>query len=202
MPYIVACTGGIGSGKSTIANIFAKFNINVIDADVIAYKLVKPGSCVLKAIINRYGNDILTKQGTLFRSRLREIIFQDKKERYWLNNILHPLINIQTQNLKKIAKSPYILWVVPLLIENKLQHQANRILVINIDKATQLKRVQIRDNVTLAQVEKIIEIQATHQQRINFADDIINNIGKLENTFLQVFKLHQFYLKLAKTKQD
>ncbi|MBK4775584.1 dephospho-CoA kinase [Candidatus Pantoea edessiphila] len=201
MPYTIALTGGIGSGKSTISNIFARLNINIIDSDVIAHEMVKPGSHVLRIINERYGCSILTKNGTLFRSRLREIIFQNDKERYWLNNLLHPLIDIKTKELKKTVKSPYVIWVAPLLIENKLQHCADRILVVNVNKSIQLKRVQVRDNVPISQLEQIIAIQATQQQRMVFADDIIDNIGTIENTFLQVIKLHNFYLKLAKMKQ-
>ncbi|PPI86604.1 dephospho-CoA kinase [Candidatus Pantoea edessiphila] len=202
LPYIVACTGGIGSGKSTISNIFSKFNINIVDSDAIAREVVKPKSHAFKKIIRRYGNSIISEQGMLLRSNLRQIIFQDNKERFWLNNILHPLINIKTKKLQESSKSPYILWVIPLLIENKLQYQADRILVVNVNEAIQLKRVHIRDNVPISQVEKIIAIQATASQRLFFADDIINNMGTIENTFLQVAKLHQFYLNLAKIKQD
>ncbi|MXP51154.1 dephospho-CoA kinase [Pantoea sp. SoEX] len=201
MPYVVALTGGIGSGKSTIANIFAKFNITIIDSDVIAYEIVKPGSFALKEIIKRYGCSMLTEHGSLSRSSLRERIFQYNEERYWLNNLLHPIINIKTQELKKTAKSPYILWVVPLLIEQRIQYQANRILVVNVRESVQLKRTQTRDNVKLTQVEKIIAIQATPNQRMAFADDIINNTGTIQNTFLQVIKLHKFYIKLAKIKR-
>ena len=202
MPYTVALTGGIGSGKSTIANGFAALGVTIIDADVIAREVVEPGSPALQAIVERHGKSLLTEQGTLFRARLREIIFQSPEEKHWLNSHLHPLINARTQQLKAQARSPYVLWVVPLLVENQLQHQANRILVVDVDEATQLQRTQLRDNISLEQAKNILAAQATRQQRLACADDIIDNSGAPEDALPQVAELHQRYLALAATQQD
>jgi dephospho-CoA kinase len=202
MPYTVALTGGIGSGKSTIANGFAALGVTIIDADVIAREVVEPGSPALQAIVERHGKSLLTEQGTLFRARLREIIFQSPEEKHWLNSLLHPLINARTQQLKAQARSPYVLWVVPLLVENQLQHQANRILVVDVDEATQLQRTQLRDNISLEQAKNILAAQATRQQRLACADDIIDNSGAPEDALPQVAELHQRYLALAATQQD
>jgi dephospho-CoA kinase len=202
MPYTVALTGGIGSGKSTIANGFAALGVTIIDADVIAREVVEPGSPALQAIVERHGKSLLTEQGTLFRAHLREIIFQSPEEKHWLNSLLHPLINARTQQLKAQARSPYVLWVVPLLVENQLQHQANRILVVDVDEATQLQRTQLRDNISLEQAKNILAAQATRQQRLACADDIIDNSGAPEDALPQIAELHQRYLALAATQQD
>lgn len=201
-PYTVALTGGIGSGKSTIAGYFAASGVDIIDADVIAREVVEPGTPALQAIIERYGDAILTEQGTLQRSRLREIIFSTPNEKTWLNALLHPLINARTQQLKAQAASPYVLWVVPLLVENRLQRQADRVLVVDTDEETQLRRTLQRDNVSLEQAKRILAAQATRQQRLDCADDIIDNSGAPEKALPQVAKLHQLYLKLAATRQD
>jgi len=198
----VALTGGIGSGKSTIAGYFAASGVDIIDADVIAREVVEPGTPALQAIIERYGDAILTEQGTLQRSRLREIIFATPDEKNWLNALLHPLINARTQQLKAQAASPYVLWVVPLLVENRLQRQADRVLVVDTDEETQLRRTLQRDNVSLEQAKRILAAQATRQQRLDCADDIIDNSGAPEKALPQVAKLHQLYLKLAATRQD
>nr|WP_246874183.1 dephospho-CoA kinase [Pantoea ananatis] len=195
-------TGGIGSGKSTIAGYFAASGVDIIDADVIAREVVEPGTPALQAIIERYGDAILTEQGTLQRSRLREIIFATPDEKTWLNALLHPLINARTQQLKAQAASPYVLWVVPLLVENRLQRQADRVLVVDTDEETQLRRTLQRDNVSLEQAKRILAAQATRQQRLDCANDIIDNSGAPEKALPQVAKLHQLYLKLAATRQD
>ncbi|MBE5251274.1 dephospho-CoA kinase [Mixta mediterraneensis] len=202
MPYTVALTGGIGSGKSTIAHGFAALGVTIIDADVIAREVVEPGSSALQAIVERHGKWMLTEQGSLFRARLREIIFQSPEEKAWLNHLLHPLINARTQQLKAEASSPYVLWVVPLLVENQLQHQADRILVVDVDEATQLERTQLRDNISLTQAQLILSAQATRQQRLACADDIIDNSGAPKDTLPQIAELHQRYLALAATQQD
>ena len=201
-PYTVALTGGIGSGKSTIAEYFAASGVDIIDADVIAREVVEPGTPALQAIIARYGDAIVNEQGALHRSRLREIIFATPDEKRWLDALLHPLINARTQQLKAQAVSPYVLWVVPLLVENQLQRQADRVLVVDTDEETQLKRTLQRDNVSLDQAKRILAAQATRQQRLACADDIIDNSGAPEKALPQVAKLHQLYLKLAATRQD
>lgn len=202
MPFTVALTGGIGSGKSTIANAFAALGVDIIDADVIARDVVAPGTPALEAIVRRHGDAILTAERTLYRARLREIIFQNPREKNWLNQLLHPLINARTQQLKSQARSPYVLWVVPLLVENGLQHQADRVLVVDVDEATQLQRTQQRDGVTLAQAKNILAAQATREQRLACADDIIDNRGTPEEVLPRVAELHQRYLRLAATRQD
>ncbi|WP_130834015.1 dephospho-CoA kinase [[Erwinia] mediterraneensis] len=202
MPYTVALTGGIGSGKSTIANAFAAFGVEIIDADIIAREVVEPGTPALQAIVQRYGDGILNPDGTLFRAALRDLIFRSPDEKAWLNQLLHPLINARTRQLKAQAASPYVLWVVPLLVENGLQQQADRVLVIDVDEETQIARTLKRDRISPEQAKNILAAQATRQQRLAVADDVINNSGAPEDALPYVAELHQRYLALAATKQD
>lgn len=202
MPYTVALTGGIGSGKSTIANAFAALGVPIIDADVIAREVVEPGSPALEQIAQRHGPGILTEQGALNRARLRDIIFQSPAEKAWLNNLLHPLINARTQQLKALTTAPYVLWVVPLLVENSLQHQANRVLVVDVDEETQLTRTIQRDGIDRLQAQNILSAQATRDARLAVADDVINNSGAPDEALPQVAALHQRYLALAAAQQD
>lgn len=202
MPYTVALTGGIGSGKSTVAQAFAALGVPVVDADIIAREVVEPGSPALQQIAARYGASILTEQGGLNRTRLREIIFHSVEEKEWLNALLHPLIQARTQQLKTQLYAPYILWVVPLLVENGLQQQADRVLVIDVDEAIQLDRTLQRDNVSLTQAKNIMAAQATREARLAVADDTIDNSGTPDDIVPQVAALHQHYLSLAATQQD
>ena len=202
MLFTVALTGGIGSGKSTVANAFAALGVEIIDADVIAREVVGPGTPALQAIVKRHGESILTAEGTLYRARLREIIFQQPQEKNWLNQLLHPLINARTQQLRAQASSSYVLWVVPLLIENNLQRQADRVLVVDVDEAVQLQRTRQRDGVSLSQAQRILAAQVSREQRLACADDIIDNSGTPEQVLPRVAELHQRYLRLAATGRD
>lgn len=132
MRYTVALTGGIGSGKSTVANAFADLGINVIDADIIARQVVEPGTPALKAIEEHFGSDVIAADGSLQRRILRERIFSNPEEKSWLNALLHPLIQQETQRQFQQATSPYLLWVVPLLVENSLYKKADRVLVMDV----------------------------------------------------------------------
>ena len=198
MGYTVALTGGIGSGKSTVANAFANLGINVIDADVIARQVVEPGTPALHAIVERFGVGILLADGNLNRRLLREHIFANEAEKSWLNALLHPLIQRETQRQMQQATSPYVLWVVPLLVENKLWHKADRVLVVDVTLQTQLLRTVQRDNVSEAHARQILAAQATRAQRLAVADDIIDNNGTPEAIALDVARLHASYLELAR----
>lgn len=166
MRYIVALTGGIGSGKSTVANAFADLGINVIDADIIARQVVEPGAPALHAIADHFGENMIAADGTLQRRALRERIFANPEEKNWLNDLLHPLIQQETQHQIQQATSPYVLWVVPLLVENSLYKKANRVLVVDVSPETQLKRTMQRDDVTREHVEQILAAQATREARL------------------------------------
>lgn len=197
MAYTVALTGGIGSGKSTVANAFADLGINVIDADVIARQIVEPGTPALQAIVDHFGTEMRQPDGSLDRRRLRERIFNNTAEKSWLNALLHPMIQRETQQQMQQATSPYVLWVVPLLVENQLWHKADRVLVVDVSSQTQLARTIQRDNVSEHHAKQILAAQATREQRLAVADDVIDNNGTPDAIALEVARLHAHYLTLA-----
>ncbi len=198
MVYTVALTGGIGSGKSTVANSFSRLGVTVVDADVIARRVVEPGQPALNAISERFGKEILLADGSLNRRILREKIFSSPAEKQWLNSLLHPLIHQRTQTEISSALSPYVLWVVPLLVENQLQQKADRVLVVDVSPEIQIARTIERDNVSRQHAEQILAAQATRGERLAVADDVINNDGFPERVAAHVDRLHRRYLKLAK----
>ncbi len=198
MGYTVALTGGIGSGKSTVANAFADLGVNVIDADIIARQVVEPGTPALLAIVSHFGDALRLPDGSLNRRQLRERIFANAAEKSWLNALLHPLIQQETQRQIQQATSPYVLWVVPLLVENQLWQKADRVLVVDVSEETQLQRTMQRDNVSEAHAKQILAAQVTREQRLAVADDIIDNNGAPDAIALDVARLHDSYLKLAR----
>ncbi|AJI95058.1 dephospho-CoA kinase [Yersinia ruckeri] len=203
MTYIVALTGGIGSGKSTVANAFANLGVSLVDADVIARQVVEPGTPALNEIKSRYGQNILLTDGCLNRSVLREKIFHDPQEKNWLNALLHPLIQQETQRQLAMIEAPYALWVIPLLVENNLSNKANRVLVVDVAPEIQLKRTMARDGISRQQAEHILASQVSRQQRLASADDIIDNSGDPSTIPPLVASLHHRYLRLATvTQQD
>ncbi|WP_411751243.1 dephospho-CoA kinase [Serratia sp. (in: enterobacteria)] len=204
MAYLVALTGGIGSGKSTVANAFARFGVVIVDADIIARQVVEPGTPALDAIAAHFGNEMLLADGSLNRAALRQQIFSDPDEKRWLNQLLHPQIQRETQRQLANAQSCYVLWVVPLLVENGLQDRADRVLVVDVDSETQLARTMARDGISRQQALNILSAQATREQRLAVADDIIDNSGSTQGIESHVAALHQHYLELATsaTRQD
>ena len=197
MTYTVALTGGIGSGKSTVADAFSHLGVNVIDADIIARQVVEPGTPGLNAIAQRFGPQILNKDGTLNRRALREHIFAHAEDKNWLNALLHPQIQQETRRQMQLATSSYILWVVPLLVENRLSAKADRVLVVDVPKETQIERTMLRDKVSREHAEHILAAQATRQQRLAVADDVIENTGTPDAVASDVARLHEKYLTLA-----
>ena len=202
MSYIVALSGGIASGKSTIAHLFAQLGVPIIDADIISRQVVEVGTPALEQITQHFSQEILLGNGELDRSQLREIIFNNDHERLWLNNLLHPIIAQETQ--KQFAKQtkPYVIWVVPLLIENNLHQLADRILMIDIPEALQLERLINRDRISESLAKKMIATQVCLTDRLAFADDIIVNDGDLVSLKIQVDNLHKQYLHNLKVKNS
>jgi len=192
----IGLTGGIGSGKSTVAQFFKELGVPVIDADVIAHELVVPGTLAFKKIIAHFGNKILNPQGELDRKQLRELIFHDVKQRRWLENLLHPLVYQEINNRLKKIQAPYCILVIPLLLETKHEKFVDRVLVVDSKEAQQIKRITKRDKTTKQAVKAIIDSQISREQRLANADDVIYNDKSLANLKKQVQKLHEKYLSI------
>lgn len=196
--YVVAITGGIGSGKTTVANQFAALGIEVVDADLIARDVVAPGTPALAAIASHFGPEMLTGQGLLDRRVLRERIFSDPAAKSWLNALLHPIIRSEMLRQCAAASSPYCLLVVPLLVENRLTELADRVLVIDVDEATQIERTCRRDGVSREQAQAILASQASRSERLAMADDVLDNqSGTTETIRERILALHETYLAFA-----
>ncbi|QDO82176.1 dephospho-CoA kinase [Shewanella psychropiezotolerans] len=195
--YLIGLTGGIGSGKTTVANLFAELGIELVDADVVARDVVEIGTSGLTQIAAHFGKQILNQDGRLDRVALREIIFSEPKERSWINGLLHPMIRTEMLNQLASTSSPYTILVAPLLFENELDRLVNRTLLIDISPEQQRKRTINRDSVTNEQVEKIISSQAPRVEKLLKADDVIDNHGKISALKSKVIALHNNYLKLS-----
>ena len=193
-------SGGIGSGKTTVTDLFKALGIEVIDADVIARQVVEPGSSAVQKIVDKFGPDIITRHGQLDRAKLREMIFRESQLKTWLNALLHPLIRDQMALQTQQAQSSYCILSVPLLVENNLNTSVDRVLIVDVTEQTQLDRTIKRDTVDPQQIKSIMKSQATREQRLAIADDIIDNNGDQEELVAQVHKLHQDYLQLASTR--
>lgn len=193
---VIGLTGGIASGKTTVSDQFASFGIEIIDADVIARDVVAKDTHGLMAIVEQFGEDILTSNLDLDRQKLRRIVFSDSAKKEWLNTLLHPLIRQQMELQTNNAKSPYCILSVPLLVENKLNKLVDRTLVVDIDEAIQLKRAMARDNSEQVIIESIIASQASRTDRLAAADDVIMNHRDLDWLNTQVKDLHQIYLNI------
>jgi dephospho-CoA kinase len=195
---LVGLTGGIGSGKTQVSDLFAALGVSVIDADILARELVAPGMPALQAIREKFGDHVLDNNGQLNRRQLRELVFSDPEKKAWLDNLLHPLIRKELIKQAKEAPSEYAILAVPLLVENQLNKLTDRTLVIDVEPQRQLERVVSRDRVSEQQVRNIIAHQASREDRLAVADDVIDNNGEISQLAPQVQKLHEKYLKLAK----
>ncbi|MEZ8155496.1 dephospho-CoA kinase [Vibrio splendidus] len=198
MAIIIGLSGGIASGKTTVANLFNEhFNIDIVDADIVAREVVAVGSDGLKKITDHFGEAILLEDGALNRSKLRELIFSDPTEKQWLNDLLHPMIrNKIDSDLSKVT-SPYGLLVAPLLVENQMQSMADRVLIVDVPTEVQIERTMSRDNVSREQVASILKSQASREQRLAVADDVIKNHTKNQELLPQITDLHQKYLAIS-----
>ncbi|WP_431831745.1 dephospho-CoA kinase [Actinobacillus genomosp. 2] len=203
MALVVGLTGGIGSGKTTIANLFLEYNVPIIDADIIARQVVEKGSPLLAKIVEHFGHNILTTDDELDRAKLRQIVFANEQEKVWLNNLLHPAIRQEMLRQIQACSAPYLLFVVPLLIENQLTTLCDRILVIDVDPSIQLERATKRDQSKIDTIKNIMASQVSRAERLRYADDVIENNLPLEQGLekikAQVLALHQYYLNLAKS---
>lgn len=197
--FTVGLTGGIGSGKSTVAGIFAELGVEIVDADLVAREVVEPPSTALDAIRARYGEEILTAEGILDRPRMRKLVFADEAERTWLEDLLHPLIDKRIGQGIAGCESPYCILVSPLLLETSQRRWVDRVLVVDVSRQTQLQRSLLRDQGERATIEAIIDAQASREERLRAADDMIDNEGAKDTLDARVRELHARYLSLSET---
>jgi len=194
---VIGLTGGIGSGKTTVANLFSELDIEIIDTDLIARKVVEPGQSTLAKITDYFGKHILNIDGSLDRKKLAEITFSNESERKILESILHPEIKKNMLAQIKEVKSPYCITVIPLLLEAKQEELVDRILVVDCEQKDQISRVQSRDKRTEKQILSIINSQIPRDARLKAADDIIKNSGNMHNLRALIAELHKKYMELS-----
>ena len=198
MPLVVALTGGIGSGKSSVAEAFARRGIAVVDTDAIAHELTGPGQPATRAIATAFGPDYLTPEGALDRARMRERVFADDGSRRQLEAILHPLIRAEALRRVAAAVSAYVVLVVPLLVETGAwRDAARRVLVVDCPESLQVERVMKRSGLTADAVRAIMGAQVSRKERLARADDVVLNDGDLAALDTAVEALHRRYLALA-----
>ena len=191
---IIGLTGGIGSGKTAVSDIFEELGIGVVDADLASRVVVEKGRPSLEEIAKHFGQGILTEAGELDRAKLREIIFNSDEEKNWLESLLHPAIAKQIQEELKASSSPYTILVSPLLLETNQKDFCNKVLVVDVPVETQIERTLKRDDVSLEQVQSIIKAQISRDRRLELADEVIVNDKSLEDLQLAVSKLHQQFI--------
>lgn len=197
-PYCVGLTGGIGSGKSTVADLFAAHGATIVDTDRIAHDLTRPGGKAMPAIRAAFGDGVVAPDGSLDRAAMRALAFSEGQARARLNAILHPMIHDQALRAVAVARSAYVILVVPLLTETAGYRQSvDRILVVDCAEGTQRARTSRRDGESPARIEAIMAAQATRAERLAIADDIVDNEGSAETLSSQVSGLHKRYLDLA-----
>ena len=194
---VIGLTGGIGSGKSAVSRCFEDLGVVVIDADQAARVVVEPGTPALAQIAEHFGNAILDASGALDRAALRTIVFSDAEKRKWLEGVLHPRITIEIFKGLREAQSPYAILASPLLFEARQNSLANRVLVVDVEESTQLRRTMERDSNSEQQVRAIMASQISRSERLARADDIIMNDGSLADVRAKVATLHERYLVLA-----
>lgn len=194
---LIGLTGGIGSGKSAAADRFVAHGITVVDADLASRAVVEPGQPALAQIADHFGAQILRQDDSLDRTALRHLVFADAEQRQWLQSLLHPLISTYLKAQIDAATSAYVLLVNPLLIESRQHRWCDRVLVIDVPEALQISRTMDRDNNTREQVDNIMRAQASREQRLKAADDVIVNDQDPTHLHDQVDKQHAAYLKIC-----
>lgn len=193
----IALTGGIASGKSRVAALFAALGVPVIDTDLIARQVVEPGQPVLAEVVDAFGPGVLGADGRLDRRKLRELIFSNAAARQRLEAILHPAIRAEMERQSSAAGGPYQVLVIPLLTEGGRRDHVDRVLVVDAPESLQVERLMNRDSVTQQQARASLAAQATRAARLAIADDVISNEGSAEELRGKVAALHEKYLHLA-----
>lgn len=192
----VGLTGGIGSGKSTVADYFAKLGVPIIDADQIVSELLSPNTEEFDAIVTHFGDKVLSKRGELKRKYLRRVIFNNPLEKKWLEKLLHPRVFAIMRKLSRQVNFPYCILAIPLLFECKMPRSLiDKVLVVDASEKTQIKRIIRRDKISIELIKQMIASQIDRKSRLKCADDVIVNEGSLKSVLQQVQKLHEKYLR-------
>jgi len=198
MSYVIGLTGGIGSGKTVASDHFATLGVPIIDTDIIAREIVEPGKPALSELANAFGQTILTDNGALDRAALRELAFTNSENKNKLDAITHPAIRVETFLQIQRANYPFCIVVIPLLSDDSaFSELLDRICVVTADHNTKVERVKQRSKLSSDEVERIMQTQLTDEQRLAFADDVIENNGTIKDAQFEVEKLHQLYLDLS-----
>jgi dephospho-CoA kinase len=195
-PWVLGLTGGIASGKSAAAQRFAELGVHVVDADQASRWVVEPGRPALAQLVKRYGPGLLQADGSLDRAALRKVIFEDAEERRWVEALLHPLIANEIAESLASATSPYAVFVSPLMVESGQYRITQRLLVVDAPEALRVERTLARDNTSPAQVQAILKAQASREERLRHANDVLVNDRDLAWLRAEVERLHHFYLTL------
>ena len=191
---IVGLTGGIGSGKTAVSDLFQDLGITIVDADLASRVVVEKGREELNKIAEHFGEDILTSNGDLDRAKLREVIFKSEEEKLWLESLLHPAIVSQIQKELDSSNSPYTILVSPLLLETDQKNFCSTVLVVDVPVETQIERTSKRDNVSEEQIKSIIASQIDRDSRLEQADEVILNDGSIQSLESKVQELHKKFL--------
>lgn len=199
--YVVGLTGGIGSGKSSVANLFAERGITVVDADAISHQLTAAGGGAIAKLRAAFGDEMIDAQGALDRARMRDLVYRDPDAKRRLEAVLHPLIRDEAARQIAAAQSPYVIHMIPLLVEaGNARERFDRVLVVDCPEETQIARVSERDGMLREQIEAIMKTQASRAARLAQADDIVDNSSSPAGLPPQVQQLHRLYLRLAAQK--
>ena len=202
LPYTIALTGGIASGKTLVSSEFSRLGVPIIDTDVIAHEIVEPGQPALVEIESTFGPDMIGTDGRLKRPELRALIFSDPDQRSKLEAILHPRIRQEVANAITRLSSDYCVLVIPLLLERGDYPNLDRVLVIDVTPDIQIQRLMNRDHCTQEQAQQALASQATREQRLNIADDVLDNSGSPEDIGQAVAELHRAYTALARVAKS
>jgi len=197
----IALTGGIGSGKSAASAIFHELGAPIIDADQIAHALTAVGTVSFKAILDYFGDTFANEDGSLNRNKIRKAVFNDSDKKQWLESLLHPIIRkTMFEQAHQHRDKPFCLFIIPLLIESKNYADFDRVCVIDCEKNQQIDRATRRDQLSELEINAILNSQATREDRLGAADDVILNNGSLEKLQDQILNLNGFYIQLSKEK--
>jgi len=198
MQFVVGLTGGIGSGKSAVADAFGKLGATVVDTDVIAHELTRPGGAAIADVRRLFGHGSVDATGAMDRKRMRELVFADAKKKQCLEALLHPLIRAESERRIAAAPGPYVVHVVPLLVESPgFRERYRRVLVVDCPEALQVARVRQRSGLAEDEIRRIIAAQIQRESRLAAADDVIDNSGSIVAMQQRVRQLHEKYLTLA-----